>query len=155
MSTGYTPSGRDTGVLDYSDYEDAKGQGLVTFAGVLLTIAGVVNTIYGIAAIGKASFFINNARYVFGDLRLWGWFVLALGILQFFAAGAVWRGESWARWFGVAVGSLNMILQIMWLPSYPLLSLVILPLDLIAVYGLLMYGGRRRSYRDTQARAAA
>jgi hypothetical protein len=33
--------------------------------------------------------------------------------------------------------------------------MTILTLDIIAIWGLLAYGGRRRSYRETQARAAA
>jgi hypothetical protein len=153
MSTPYIPAeGVHSADLPYADYEDAKGQGLVTFAGVLLTIAGVLNTIYGIAAIGKAHFYVNNARYVFGDLNMWGWFVLALGIVQFLAALALWRGDSWGRWFGVASASVNAILQVLWLPAYPLLAITILPLDIIAIYGLLAYGGRRRSYKETKGR---
>ena len=93
MSAPYTPVPREErGGLDYSYYDDQAGQGLVTFAGVMITIAAVLNTLYGIAAIDNASFYANDARYVFGDLSTWGWFLLALGVLQFFAALAIWRG---------------------------------------------------------------
>jgi hypothetical protein len=155
-STPYVPADRGAGSMDesYWSYDDTHGQGLVTFAGVMLMIAGVLNTLYGIAAIDSANVFVHNARYVFGDLNTWGWFVLALGVLQFFAAFAIWRGDAWARWFGVACASANAILQTLWLPSYPILALTILPLDIIAIYGLLAYGGRRRSAREAEARAA-
>jgi hypothetical protein len=83
----------------------------------------------------------------------WGWFLVALGVLQFFAAFAIWRGASWGRWFGVACASANAILQMLWIPGYPLLALTILPLDIITIYGLLAYGGRRRSAREVRARA--
>ena len=153
MSTPYTPvGGRETGDLQY-DYDDEHGQGLVTFAGVMLMIAAVLNTLYGIAAIDSANVFVHNARYVFGDLNTWGWFLVALGVLQFFAAFAIWRGVSWGRWFGVACASANAILQMLWIPGYPLLALTILPLDIIAIYGLLAYGGRRRSAREVRPRA--
>lgn len=154
-STPYTPTGGSRpGAFDY-DYDDARGQGLVTFAGVMLMIAAVLNTLYGIAAIDNANFFTRNARYVFGDLNTWGWFLLALGVLQFFAALAIWRGVSWARWFGVACASLNAILQTLWIPAYPVLAMTILTLDVIVIYGLLAYGGRRAFYRESQERAAA
>jgi hypothetical protein len=92
-SSPYTPTPREErGAFDY-DYDDSRGQGLVTFAGVMLMIAAVLNSLYGIAAIDKANVFVNDARYVFGDLSTWGWFVLALGVLQFFAALAIWRGR--------------------------------------------------------------
>ncbi len=158
MSSGpyVPPVGEESGagLYSYYDADDAHGQGLVTFAGVMLMIAGVLNTLYGIAAIGKANVFVHNARYVFGDLRTFGWFVLALGIIQFLAAFAIWRGAPWGRWFGVGSASANMILQVLWLPAYPILALTIIPLDIIAIYGLLAYGGRRRAARAAEARAA-
>jgi uncharacterized membrane protein (DUF2068 family) len=140
---------------DRYDYDDRRGQGLVTFAGVMLMIAGILNTLYGIAAIDKANVFEQNARYVFLDLNSWGWFVLALGVVQIFAALAIWRGAPWGRWFGVASASANTILQVLWLPSYPILALTIIPLDIVAIYGLLAYGGRRRAVREMEARAQA
>ena len=158
MSSGpYVPTAASEsgGGNYYYDPDDAHGQGLVTFAGVMLMIAAVLNTLYGIAAIGKANVFVHHARYVFGDLNMWGWFVLALGVTQFFAALAIWRGVSWGRWFGVASASANAILQTLWLPSYPILALTILPLDIIAIYGLLAHGGRRRAARESEARARA
>ena len=157
-STPFVPAGGSQAVSSpYTTYDDddPHGQGLVTFAGVMLMIAGVLNTLYGIAAIGKANVFVHNARYVFLDLQTWGWFVLALGVLQIFAALAIWRGVSWARWFGVGCASANAILQTLWLPSYPILALTILPLDIIAIYGLLAYGGKRRTVREARARTQA
>src|SRR5262249_10495633 len=129
MSSGpyVPPVGEESGagLYSYYDSDDAHGQGLVTFAGVMLMIAGVLNTLYGIAAIDKANVFVQHARYVFGDLSTFGWLVLALGIIQILAALAIWRGTPWGRWFGVASASANMILQVLWLPSYPILALTI------------------------------
>jgi hypothetical protein len=151
--TPYTPvGGEQVSQLPYEDYEDAHGQGLVTFAGVMLMIAAVLNTLYGIAAIDNANFYIKDARYVFGDLNTWGWFLLALGILQFLAAGAIWRGASWGRWFGVACASINAVLQTLWIQAYPILAMTLLTLDIIVIYGLLAYGGRRRAARAARAR---
>jgi len=137
------------------EYDDSHSQGLVTFAGVMIMIAAVLNTLYGIAAIDKASFFVNDAKFVFADLQTFGWLVVALGVTQFFAALAIWRGIPWGRWFGVACASVNMILQMLWIPSAPVLAMTILTLDIIAIYGLLAYGGRRRAELESQAREEA
>jgi hypothetical protein len=151
--TPYTPvGGEQVGQLPYEDYEDSRGQGLVTFAGVMLMLVAVLNTLYGIAAIDKANFFVNDAKYVFGNLNTWGWFLVALGVLQFFAALAIWRGVGWGRWFGVACASVNAILQTLWIPAYPVLAMTILTLDIIVIYGLLAYGGRRRAANAAKAR---
>jgi hypothetical protein len=151
----YTPPGRsERGGMDYSYLEDEAGYGLVTFAGVMLMIAAVLNTLYGIAAIDQANVFVADARYVFGDLSTWGWFMLALGVLQFFAALAVWRGTSWGRWFGVACAGVNAVLQTLWIPAYPILAMTILALDITVIYGLLAYGGRRAAARAARERAS-
>jgi hypothetical protein len=143
-STPYVPVGEShPGEMPYT-YDDQEGQGLVTFAGVMLVIAGTLNAIYGIAAIGKANVFVADARYVLGDLRTWGWFLVALAVVQLFAALAIWRGTPWGRWFGVACASVNAILQTMWIPAYPILAMTILTMDIVIIYGLLAHGGRRR-----------
>jgi hypothetical protein len=153
VSAPYTPPGGHGDSGFYYDPDDAHGQGLVTFAGVMITIAAVLNIVYGIAAIDKANFYIHDARYVFGDLATWGWFILAFGILQIFAALSIWQGTSWGRWLGVACASVNAILQMLWIPAQPVLALTILALDIVAIYGLLAYGGRRKSYRRQQEAA--
>jgi len=133
------------------DYDDSHGQGLVTFAGVMLVIAATLNILYGIASIDKANLFTHHARYVIGNLQTWGWFLLALGIAQAFAAFGVWRGASWARWFGVACASVNAILQTIWIPSYPVLAMTILTIDVIIIYALLAYAGNRKRYVQQKA----
>jgi hypothetical protein len=158
MSTpsGYTPVGGEGshGQFNYADYDDSKGQGLVTFAGVMITIAATLNCLYGIAAIDSAHVFVNNAKYVFGDLNTWGWFLVLFGVVQYFAAFAIWRGAPWGRWFGVACASGNAILQTLWIPAFPILAMTILTLDIVAIWGLLAYGGRRAADREAKARAA-
>jgi hypothetical protein len=158
MSTpsGYTPVGGEGShwQFNYADYDDSKGQGLVTFAGVMITIAATLNCLYGIAAIDSAHVFVNNAKYVFGDLNTWGWFLVLFGVVQYFAAFAIWRGAAWGRWFGVACASGNAILQTLWIPAFPILAMTILTLDIVAIWGLLAYGGRRAADRQAKARAA-
>jgi len=154
MSTPFSPMQGEHGGQMLYDHDDEHGQGLVTFAGIMLMIAAVLNMLYGVAAIDQANFFTQNARYVFGDLNTFGWFVVALGVVQFFAALAIWRGTTWARWFGVACASANAILQMLWLPSSHVLGLTIMALDIIAIYGLVAYGGRRRPRNEARDRAA-
>ena len=154
MSTPYTPMADEHGGRMLYEYDDDHGQGLVTFAGIMLMIAAVLNLLYGIAAIDSANFFTQNARYVFGDLNTWGWFVVSLGAIQFFAAFAIWRGAAWGRWFGVACACVNAIVQMLWLPSSQVLGLTIMALDILAVYGLVAYGGRRRAANEARARSA-
>jgi hypothetical protein len=119
-----------------------EGYGLIIFASVLLVIVGFFNLIYGIAAIANSHVFTANAHYVFGNLRTWGWITLIIGVLQLLAAAGVLAGNQLARWFAVAVLGLNAIDMMFFIPAYPFWSLVIIAVDVVALYGLCAYGSR-------------
>jgi hypothetical protein len=112
----------------------------MTFAAVLLLILGTLNLIDGIAAISKAHFYVANAHYIISDLNTWGWVVLCLGVLQVLVGFGVLIKNQFARWTGVVVLSLNAIAQLLMMPAYPLWSLSIFAIDIVAVYGLIAYG---------------
>ena len=131
-----------------------QGGGLILFASVLLLIIGCFNLIYGIAAIANSHVFAANAHYVFGSLRTWGWVTLVIGVLQLLAAAGVVAGSQLARWFAVAVLGLSAIDQMFFLPAYPLWSLVIIAVNVVALYRLCVYGSRANlAARRISARA--
>jgi len=137
MTTGTEPA-RGAG----RRHVEGQGYGLVLFASVLLIIVGFFNLIYGIAAIANSHVFTANAHYVFGSLRTWGWITLIIGALQLLASGGVLAGNQMARWFGVAVLGLSAIDQMFFIPAYPFWSLMIIAVDVVALYGLCAYGSR-------------
>jgi hypothetical protein len=122
--------------------EGGHGYGLILFASVLLLVVGCFNAIYGIAAIANSHVFTANTHYVFADLRAWGWITLILAILQLIAAGGVLAGSQFARWAAVGLIALNAIDQMFFLPAYPLWSMTIIAMDIVALYGLCAYGSR-------------
>jgi hypothetical protein len=121
---------------------EGRGYGLILFAAVLLLVLGFFNMIYGIAAIANSHVFTANAHYVIGDLRAWGWVTLILSVLQLVAAVGILAGNQLARWFAVAVVGLNAIDMMFFVPAYPFWALVIIAVDVVALYGLCAYGSR-------------
>jgi hypothetical protein len=121
---------------------EGRGFGLVFFASILLLVVGVFNLIYGIAAIANSHVFVANAHYVFGNLRAWGWITLVIAVLQLAAAAGILAGNQLARWFAVAVLGLNAIDMMFFIPAYPFWALVIIAMDVVALYGLCAYGSR-------------
>jgi len=119
-----------------------EGYWMIVFAVALLVTVGFFNLIDGIAAIANSHVFIANAHYVVGDLRAWGWVVLILGALQVIAAVAILAGSQAARWFAVVVIGLNAIGQMLFIPAYPFWSLLIIAVDIVALWGLCAYGSR-------------
>src|SRR5271165_5058559 len=131
---------RDSGAR--GRHAEGRGYGMVIFASVLLLVIGFFNMLYGIAAIANSHVFVANAHYVIGDLRAWGWVTLILSVLQLAAAGGILLGNQLARWFAVAVVGLNAIDMMFFVPAYPFWALVIIAVDVVALYGLCAYGSR-------------
>ena len=135
-STMYKPAGAA------GRHAEGRGYGLIIFSVVLLAVIGFFNLLDGIAAIANSHIFTSNAVYVVGDLRAWGWVMTIFGAVQLLAALGVWAGNQLARWFAVAVVGLNAIGQMFFIPAYPFWSLLIIALDVVALWGLCMYGSR-------------
>ena len=138
MPPSTTPS-----IGEARSHEEGRGYGLVLFASILLVVIACFNLIYGIAAIANSHVFTAHAHYVFGNLKTWGWITLFIGILQLLAALGVLAGNQLARWFAVVVLGLNAIDQMFFISAYPFWSVIIIAMDVVALYGLCAYGCRR------------
>jgi hypothetical protein len=127
-----------------SDAADrVTGSGWLTFAGVMLGIVGVYNVIDGALAISRSHVYATDATYVFSNLRTWGWIILGLGALQVLAGVGIFERIQLARWFGVFAAGLNAIGQLLFIQAYPFWSLAAFSIDIMVIYALAVYGGRR------------
>jgi hypothetical protein len=122
------------------EVERSSDRGWLLYAGTLIMIAGALDVIWGIAAIGKANFFVANAHYVISDLRAWGWITVVLGAVLIVAALGIFRASRWAVWVGIVALSLNAISQMLSIPAYPFWALALFAIDIVAVYGLIAHG---------------
>ena len=119
--------------------DGVKGLGRAIFAAALLMIGSVLNIIYGIAAIGNSKFFIHETKYVFADLKTWGWITLILGIMEGIAAASLLGGGGFGRWFGMLAAGLVAISSLLSIPAYPLWSIAIFALSIYVIKGLADY----------------
>ena len=128
----------------YPSYaEDERGDGWVLFAGVILAMLGTLNLIDGIAAVSDSTFFTQNAKYVLSGLNTWGWILIIMGVTQGLTALGVWARVKGVRWVGVALASLNAIVQLIFIDAYPFWSLALFSLDILVIYALVAYGAKR------------
>ena len=126
-----------------SQNDSPSGVGWVTFAAVMLGLAGVWNSIDGILAISSSRVYTGHSTLVFSNLNTWGWIVLILGIVQLIAAGSLVAGSEFARWFGITSAGLNAIGQLLFVPVYPFWAISMFTVDLLIIYGLAVYAGKR------------
>jgi hypothetical protein len=125
--------------------DDERGVRWVMFAGIMLLLLGCTNTVEGVAAVNGSHFFASGSHYLFGDLDSWGWVIWIIGVAQGLTGVAILFKNQLARWLGVAFAFANALAQMLMIQAYPLWSLSLLGLDILVLYGLLVYGGR--SYR--------
>jgi hypothetical protein len=130
---------------DAYEFDEEKGFGWLLFAATMLGLAGVLSVIDGIMALSRGKFYTANSSYVFTDLRTWGWITLIVGALLIVAAMGVFSGSGFARWFGIFAAGLSAI-GLFGSPTataYPFWSLIIFGLDILVIYALAVYGGKR------------
>jgi len=120
----------------------SRGYGLVLFASVVLVVTGCFNLIQGIAAAAGSDVFPAHTHFVFANLTTWGWVTAILGALQLVAAVGVLAANQMFRWFAVVVIGLNAIDQMFFIPAYPVWSLAIVAMDVVALYALCAHGSR-------------
>ncbi len=121
-----------------------RGEGWIIFAGSMLAFAGVVNVIWGIAAIDGSAFFTDEGRYVvFDSLNTWGWFFLIIGVLQFIAAYSIYAGGGFGQFFGIFSAGLNALVLLFTVNAFPFAAFMLFIVDILVIYGLAAYGGRR------------
>jgi hypothetical protein len=120
---------------------ETPGYGWITFSGVMLILVGSFNIIEGIAAIANSDYLVN--QLLFANLDAWGWFFLIWGIIQVIAGFAVFGGSGWAVFVGVVTAFFNLIAQLSWARAYPVWAVCAMVVDVLVIYGLIVYGGRR------------
>lgn len=118
---------------------DRVGRGWVSFAAILLIVAGVMQFLDGLWAIRTQDTAVD-ALFWNDNLEAWGWLYLIVGIGLIATGVSIFRREPWAYGVGIAVGCIGAILNIFWIFSYPLASVLLITLNLIVVYALTTYG---------------
>src|SRR4051812_6161214 len=121
VGAGGDPTIRSAGDED----RDSDGYGWGAFAGTMIAVVGMLNFIYGIAAISDSKFYARDVTFVITGLNTWGWALLLLGTVQFFAALGILGQISGARWVGVGSAAVNAIIQLLVLPAAPFLALAL------------------------------
>ncbi|WP_392672703.1 hypothetical protein [Streptomyces sp. LN785] len=110
--------------------------GLPLFAGVTLGLSGLLSIGLGIAGIARDTIF-GTPGYVYRfDLTAWGWLHLVIGLALLAAVLGVLTGRSWGRGAGLATGAVSLVTQFMFIPYYPLWSIPVMTLDLLAIWAL-------------------
>jgi hypothetical protein len=114
--------------------------GLAVFAGILMLAIGVNQVLLGIAALVNDEVYLRVPDYLYAfDLTTWGWVHLVIGAVLVATGLAVVAGKAWARGVGIGLVVLNLIANFMFIPYYPVGSVLLVALDVAVIWGLTVY----------------
>ena len=118
--------------------ERRPGRGWNAYAAILLIFAGVMQIMNGLWALDRQDTAVDSLFW--GDnLEAWGWIYLIAGIVLVVIGIFIFRRATWAVLAGIAAAFLGAIVNLFWIFSYPLVSILAITLYLLAVYGLTTY----------------
>jgi hypothetical protein len=119
----------------------AVATGFIVFAGVAMVMIGAFHAFQGLVALVNDDFYVVGQKWIFEfDLTSWGWIHLIVGIIVAVAGFFLFSGAALARFVGIGVAGLSALLNFMWLPYYPIWSLVIIALDVVVIWALAVHG---------------
>lgn len=130
-----------------SNYEQRNdvAYGGVVLAGSLMVMVGLFQGFQGLAAVIKQQFFVPLPNYWLTiDVSTWGWIHLIGGALLVLAGIFLFMGAAWARIVAIVLAILSAVANFVWLPHYPLWSILIIALDVFIVWVLVAYGREAR-----------
>ncbi|WP_405855237.1 hypothetical protein OG361_19465 [Streptomyces sp. NBC_00090] len=115
----------------------AWATGGTLFAGVLMLVTGFLDVFQGIAGIAKDDVYTRVGDYVFKfNLTTWGWIHLILGVILTVAGYGILKGAEWGRVTGIALASLNVLLQFLFLPYQPWWALFSMAISIFVIWAL-------------------
>jgi hypothetical protein len=120
----------------------SRWTGWVGFAGLLMIVIGAIDAFEGlIAIIRKQYYVVTSNQVIIFDVHTWGWLALIWGIVVMLAGLALLNRASWARWFVIIVGSINVIGQLGFVgtSAYPIWTLTIIAFTLVVLYALIVH----------------
>jgi hypothetical protein len=118
--------------------EKRPGAGWNTYAALLLIFVGAMQILNGLWALDRQDTAVDSLFW--GDnLEAWGWLYLIVGIALVVVGAFIFKRAPWAILAGIALAFLGAIVNLFWIFSYPLVSILAITLYLLAAHGLVTY----------------
>jgi hypothetical protein len=126
---------------------DTRGQtawvGWVVFAGMMLMLVGCFHVIQGLVALFRDEVYVvgQSGLVVDVDYTAWGWTHILGGAIAILVGACLLAGQTWARIIAVAVAALSAIINVAFIPAYPIWSVMMVAIDVLVIWAITVHGG--------------
>ncbi len=129
--------------------DEDRGSGWLTFASIVLIFAGIMRILDSIWAFRFNGQLPENLDGgVLGtNLTTYAVIDLIVGILLILTGIYVLSRNQFFRWVGITVAVIAGLSGAIWLPFYPLWSVVYVGIAILVIYALVAQGGREEARR--------
>jgi len=128
--------------------EPTAWAGWVAFGGVMLIMMGTFQLIQGLVALFDDGFYAVNSEGLLVEVNYntWGWIHLAIGLVGVLVGVGLLAGNMAARIVGVAIAFLSALVNLAFIPAYPVWSLILIGLDIVVIYAITAHGREVKRY---------
>jgi hypothetical protein len=144
--------------LDFAEEEGTPMQhteptawvGMVIFAGTMLLMMGALQAMEGLVAIFQDDYYLvtRGGMVVNLDYTTWGWTHLIIGLIAVGVGIGVFAGQTWARVAGIVIAVISALVNVAFLPAYPIWMTIVIALDVLAIYALAVHGKEMKLRSD-------
>ena len=120
---------------------NSKWAGWAAAGAILMVIVGGFKAISGFIGLFNDEWLVRGFNaYYFIDISALAWWYLIVGVILVLAGLAVMNGRAWGRWVGVFAAGVAIISELLWLPVYPLWSILLIAMYVFIIVGLVAVG---------------
>ena len=120
--------------------------GWIAFAGAMMVLLGIFHVVDGLVALFRNEVFLvgRSGLTIEVDYTTWGWVHLIGGVLIVLAGIGLFIGNIFARSLGVLLAMISAVVNLAFLPAYPIWSAIMIAVDLLVIWALTVHGGELR-----------
>jgi hypothetical protein len=120
--------------------------GWIIFASWMLILLGCFHVIQGLVALFRDEVYVvgKSGLVLNVDYTVWGWIHLVGGVIAILAGVALNRGRMWARILAVLVAFVSALVNMAFLPAYPIWSAILIGLDIVVIWAITVHGSEMK-----------
>ena len=122
-------------------HREPAGRGWLVFAGAMVMTAATADAVFGIAALANDDSFSGD-ELLLGDLTTWGVLFLIVAAIKAIVALMIFARNPVGALLGILVAMLSGTLALFAIFAHPLLSVIVMTIDLLVIFSLWAYGFR-------------